>query len=113
MSAFFRIIRIVHLHQISLPFHFKENKEARRGQAPPKPGLKETTVEELVEAREAPKNKHLRVGGSQFRKRKSMNAIKLDAVSSKVKMFSQVVNKSTSTPAPSSATQSKLKSSIK
>lgn len=49
---------------------------------------------ELVEAKEPkPKNKHLHLGGvgaSNFRKRKSFVSIKDDAVSSKIKLFSQV-----------------------
>ena len=93
---------------------FKENEEAKMSQGQTRPGPRETTIEELVEAKEAgkPKNKHLQVGGSQFRKRKSMVAIKNDAVSSKVKMFSQVVNNSplTSTPAPISTNRIKARS---
>ena len=88
---------------------FKENEEAQTSQA--KPGQTETTIEELVEAREVekPKNKHLQVGGNQFRKRKSMVVIRNDAVSSKVKMFSQVVNNSTSTSTPAPITTSRTK----
>ena len=92
---------------------FKENEEAKMSQGQTKPGPRETTIEELVdvEAKEAgkPKNKHLQVGGSQFRKRKSMVAIKNDAVSSKVKMFSQVVNNSTSTSTPAPIITSRTK----
>ena len=95
---------------------FKESEDTKRSPGQAKSGLKETTIEELVEAREAekPKNKHLRVGGTQFRKRKSMVAIQHDAVSSKVKMFSQVVNPlSTSTPAPISVNSSKIRTGMK
>ena len=84
---------------------FKDSKEAKRSQGQTKPGQKETTIEELVEA-EKPKNKHLQGVRTQFRKRKSMVAIKHDAVSSKIKMFSNPL--STPSPAPSSS-QSKLK----
>lgn len=84
---------------------FKENEEAKRSQGQTKPGQKETTIEELVEA-EKPKNKHILGVGTQLRKRKSMVAIKHDAVSSKIKMFSNPL--STSSPAPSSS-QSKSK----
>ena len=90
---------------------FKENEEAQTSQGQAKPGQRETTIEELVEAREVekPKNKHLQVGGHQFRKRKSMVVIRNDAVSSKVKMFSQVVNNSTSTSTPAPITTSRTK----
>ena len=89
--------------------NFKENEGAKRSQGQTKPGQKETTIEELVEARqvEKPRNKHLQGVGTQFRKRKSMVAIKHDAVSSKIKMFSNPL--STSSPAPSSSIQSKSK----
>ena len=90
---------------------FKENEEAQTSQGQTKPGQRETTIEELVEAREVekPKNKHLQVGGHQFRKRKSMVVIRNDAVSSKVKMFSQVVNNSTSTSTPAPIITSRTK----
>ena len=90
---------------------FKENEEAQTSQGQTKPEQGETTIEELVQAREVekPKNKHLQVGGNQFRKRKSMVVIRNDAVSSKVKMFSQVVNNSTSTSTPAPIITSRTK----
>ena len=72
--------------------NFRDNGKAEKSNDRVKKDLRETTVEELVEAREAPKpsNKHLMIGGKPFRKRKSMMAIKDDAVSSKIKLFSRV-----------------------
>jgi len=80
--------------------NFRDNGKAEQSNDRVKKDIRETTVEELVEAREAPKprNKHLMVGGKPFRKRKSLIAIKDDAVSSKIKLFSQVRESPLSAP---------------
>ena len=81
---------------------FRGNGQAKQSQEV-RGKKKETTIEELADvqprAELKPKNKILQIGGnSQFRKRKSMVAIKEDAVANKIKLFSQVKQ---STPGPS------------
>ena len=80
--------------------NFRDNGKAEKSNDRVKKDLRETTVEELVEAREAPKpsNKHLMIDGKPFRKRKSLMAIKDDAVSSKIKLFSRVRESPLSVP---------------